>query len=356
MDNILTNKDLKKAEDQLLKIEIIKKDIKKRLYILYESYLRNIRSKIGNSIKRAIVSLVELSILNLEIKNKEIVSFINDDIDLLINRCLPFLTIEQLNILATNEIRNPLQIENLFSKFNFIDDKQGLSKNLENIEYSNIYISNYGYYQRINDNDLINSIDLDNNSNLIQNDHLLFDEGLNIPLSSVLDHNTNSKLSEKNYNYNQEKNISNPKVILDIYDLIDSLDYSLNYQLKTLSIDINKLLIKNNIIKINLNDDFLNYIIEDDFLVSNPLPYINLVDLSSQQLMNAEKYSDLTNNKIYLFNINSIEIEFNEITLNIIRNKLLNFRSKLNSLSKKQKYWEGKKFISKNNRDCNTAI
>ena len=87
-------------------------------------------------------------------------------------------------------------------------------------------------------------------------------------------------------------------------------------------------------------------------MVSNPLPFIILFDLDSTDFIPNNKLIDEVDfSKIYLFNINLIEIEFNDLKLNFLRNTISELKKELNNLIKKEKYWNEKKI----NNDLNNA-
>ena len=96
-------------------------------------------------------------------------------------------------------------------------------------------------------------------------------------------------------------------------------------------------------------------LIENQFLVANPLPFINLFDLNSNEFVNNTRLINENDfSRIYLFNLNPSELEFHDIKLNLLRNKINDLKKELKTLIKKEKYWNTKKInIDLNNSTFN---
>ena len=129
----------------------------------------------------------------------------------------------------------------------------------------------------------------------------------------------------------------------NIINWIDNLDNSLLLELTKLSHSINKLLLEKNIIKKIIPDDFFMSSVENNFLFTNPDPFVILFDLPFDFAVDKKFVDGINSSKIYLFNINPIEIEFYNINLGIIRNKINEIKKELYTLVKKEKYWLNKK-------------
>ena len=126
----------------------------------------------------------------------------------------------------------------------------------------------------------------------------------------------------------------------DILLWIDTIESSLNFYLQELSIEINNELLKKNILNIFVNNDLLFYIFENHLLFSNPSPFLLTFDPSLNLYINFDKISSNKNlSKINLININSAELEFININLNMLKNQVLNLKSKIYLLIKKENYW-----------------
>jgi len=138
-----------------------------------------------------------------------------------------------------------------------------------------------------------------------------------------------------------------PTGLDSIISWIDSIESSLFSLLKTLSNKLNKVLISNEIIHKGVNDEILICLSENNFLVSNPSPFLILLDLSSFQLINDDKnFRNVNPGKVYLLNINQTEMEFDDLRLNLLRGKIMEFKNNLRNLHKKEKYWNSKRFNS----------
>jgi len=131
----------------------------------------------------------------------------------------------------------------------------------------------------------------------------------------------------------------------------------LSCQLKKITNEINNILFLKKIIKKKISNEFLDYILDNNFLISNPFPFVNLFDLNNKEFIyfdDFDKNSDYS--KIYFFNLNITEIEFFDINLNIIRNKITDLKYQLHLLIKKEKYWNNKKLYAKRNKSTINKI
>ena len=84
-------------------VSIKKNLIRKDLLRFYEQYLNIIRSKVNYIVKESLDLLFDISYEDNNINDEKIFSVLNKDIDLLVNRIMPFLTVEQLGIPISNE-------------------------------------------------------------------------------------------------------------------------------------------------------------------------------------------------------------------------------------------------------------
>jgi len=151
---------------------------------------------------------------------------------------------------------------------------------------------------------------------------------------------------------------------LQIFDEISNLlnwsewlDFSLSCQLKKISSEINNILFLKKIIKKKISNEFLDYISDNNFLIANPFPFVNLFDLKNKEFIDFDDVEENVDySKIYFINLNITEIEFFDMNLNIIRNKITDLKYQLNLLIKKEKYWNNKKLYAKRNKSIINKI
>ncbi len=345
MDKQFKDKRFNKVDNQLILLNAKKKEILKDLYNSYEAYLTSIRSELLNSIRKGILSLAALNNINREKYEQNINFLINNEIKLLVNQILPFLTIEQLSL--TDEINNENNKKRRSIDLN--NNKFNYDKDLNKGHY--FQYDYYDYYgNNIRDN-FQSSIDLDNN----------YFENKEIKVDTVQRNiNEDKKLfisdrdSYKNKINSQEKlksfcilNIFEENELSTILQWSDSIDNGLNKQLKKISMQVNKKIFSKNFSNEIIPENFLSYLFENNFLTTNPKPFVILFDLLSNEFIyNEEFFKNINFSKIYLFCVNPIELEFNNINLNIQRNKILMLRNLLKILIKKEQYWCNKKIVS----------
>ena len=358
MDNYLFKNYQDKADNQLLLIEDRKSKIRKDLYMMYFIYLNRFRSEIFNYIKKGISSIDEPKTLINQSK-KEILSTTLDDIKPLINERLPFLTIEQLTLTKYSFQNKPLRIQNFPEKDLDLDVKS-FYRNDNKTCASNISLE-YQYYDFSEEYELNSSIDLDDFN--FENENL-FDYG-NIPNKPQNDFLDNEKIMNESLidfdilEHDQEdyKNIQTFDEISNLLNWSEWLDFSLSYQLKKITNEINNILYLKKFIKKKISSEFLDYVSDNNFLVANPSPFVSLLDLANKEFIDFENVEpDADYSKIYFLNLNTIEIEFFDMNLNIIRNKITDLKYQLRLLIKKEKYWNNKKIYANNNKSIINKI
>ncbi len=356
MENFI-NENLVNEDKQIFLLKNRIKIIKKELYYLFENYLKVIRTEISSDITNAVYQLINLSFPSTSFNSKEIISFMEEEIEVLTNNIQPFLTIEQLSLLKILDNESHLNNNyDLKNNFNFQEDfNSDINLNYQN---KNLlpYNFSYGYYDLFYKNDNNQSVDLDNS---ISDLDLDFDNFLNdydnnieeyLKTESNLTMDKNSRnIKSKNLSY-QGYNSLIPEESLKIIEWIDSINKAIDYQLSKLSSKVNICLFKNNKVDNLLEEELINYLLSKHFLLSTPKPFVVLFDFAKSQLNDIEMIIEGSNiSKIYLLNINTTEVEFNHLNLSFIRNKISQIRSQLKVLVKKEKYWYGKKNISKYN-------
>ena len=148
---------------------------------------------------------------------------------------------------------------------------------------------------------------------------------------------------------NKEIKFFIPFEFKDIILWIDTIESSLDLYLKVLSIEINNQLFKKSIFKRFLNNDLLLDVFDNYLLFNNPSPFLLSFDPSLIKYINFD--DNISQNKFpktNLININSAELEFININLSMLKNKLLELKSNIYLLIKKEDYWCNKLKLSSN--------
>ncbi len=348
MERDLLEKNYKKINDQLFHIGCKKSKIKKEIYSLYDLYLTIIRFKLQNYIGEAIKSLLVESGHGFRIKDQETKLFIKNDLKEIVNAILPFLTIEQLSIQKDYKIPNRIENNREFkSNYNLKEEVDKVS-NFEGINKTNsTNYCNFYYENLINDNKNINMDNYMQENEYIDN-HKHYKNLESINSKILLSDFDEDKLSLNTYQSKDSKYFV-PIEFKDIILWMDTLETSLNLYLQDLSIEINNHLFKRNIFKRFINNDLLLYVFNNHLLFSNPSPFVLKFDPSLTQYINFdENFSENKFLKTNLISINSAELEFININLSMLKNKLLELKSNIYLLIKKEDYWCNKLKLSSN--------
>ena len=340
MDRDLLEKDNIKANNQLFYIDGRKSKIKKEIYTIYDLYLTIIRSKLQNYLGEAIKVILDVSSNGVSVKDQKTILFLQNDLKNIVNNILPFLTIEQLSIKNEYKITNLIKNTREFKSNYNLKEEVFIIKNFENIHVNNS--TNYSnlYYKNIIDDNFKN-INIDNF--ILEDkyfDNYKYDEPFGSVDSTILLKDFDEDKLSVNIHQIKDSNNFIPFEFKDIILWLDTLESSLNLYLQYLSIEINNELFKKNIFKSFLNNDLLLYIFDNRLLFSNPSAFVLTFDPSLNQYINFDK--NLSENKlpkINLININSAELEFININLSILKNKLLELKSNIYILIKKENYW-----------------
>ena len=350
MDTKLLEKNFKKANNQLFHIDGRKSKIKKEVYSLYDTYLTIIRSKLQNYLGEAIKVLLDVTSVGVSAKDQKIILFIQNDLKNLVNKILPFLTIEQLSLNKEYQITNQIKKNNEFKSNYNVKEEVYLTKNFENINSNNSTNYRNVYYENLIDEDNFRNINIDNF--ILENEYFTDykkNENLELINSTILLKDCDEDKLSINIHHIKDIKYFIPNEFKDILLWIDNIDSSLNLYLKDLSIEINNALLNKNILKSLLNSDLLNYIFDNHFLFGNSSPFILKFDLSSNQYINFDDiYSENKSSKISLININNAELEYININLNMLKNKLLEIKSNIYLLIKKENYWNNKLKLNSN--------
>ena len=358
MDNYLFKKNQEKADNQLLLIEDRKLKIRKDIYKIYFLYLNRIRSEFFNYIRKAISSIEE-SKTTINLSKKEIQSIIANDINPLINEMMPFITIEQLTLTKYSFQNKSLKADHFPEKDLDLDVKSFYKK--DNMTYLLNISSECKYYSFSEEYELNSSINLDNFNfeyqNLIEYDNLIDNQNCDSLNNEKI---INGALSDFDILKNYQENYKNIQIFDEISNLLnwsEWLDFSLSCQLKEIASQINDILFLKRIIKKKISSEFLDYISYNNFLISNPFPFVNLFDLNNKVHIDFDDFDkNVDYSKIYFLNLNISEIEYFDINLNIIRNKITDLKYQMHLLIKKEKYWNNKKLYAKRNKSIINKI
>ena len=350
MDRYLLEKNHKKVNDQLFHIGCRKSKIKKEIYSLYDLYLKIIRSKLQNYIGEAIKALINVPGNGIRVKDQKTILFIKNDLKNIVNDILPFLTIEQLSIKKEYKIVNQIN-NNIDFKSNYnLKEEVYTINNFEPINTNNTRNYCKFYYKNlINGNDS-NNFNIDNY--VLNNKHFdnyYNDDNLGSFNTTILINDFDEDKLSLNMYQSKDSKYFIPIEFKDIILWLDTLDSSLNLYLQDLSIEINNELFKKNIFKRFINNDLLINIFDNHLLFSNPSPFVLTYDPSLNQYINFDaNFYDNKCLKTNLININSAELEFININLSMLKNKLLELKYNIYLLIKKENYWYNKLKLNSN--------
>ena len=341
MDRNLLEKNYKKANKQLTNIDCRKSKIKKEIYGLYNLYLTIIRSKLQNYVEEAVKVLLEESSNGISLKDQNTILFIKNDLKKLVNKILPFLTIEQLSIKKEYKINHQIKDSGEFKSNYDLKEEVYTINNIKTIRTNNSINYCNVYYENLINEDNFENINMDDYT--FENksfDNYKKDESLGSLNNTILLKDFDEDKLSINIHQNKNNNYFIPIELKDILLWIDTLESSLNLYLKDLSTEINNELLKKNIIKNFLNNELLLYIFENHLLFSNPSPFLLTFDPSlNQYIRGYDCYSVNKFSKTNLININSSELEFINIKLSNLKNKLIEIKSNIYLLIKKENYW-----------------
>ena len=350
MDRNLLEKNYKKANNQLFYIDCKKSRIKKEIYSLYDLYLTIIRGKLHNYVGEAIKALLNVSSNGISAKDQKTILFIKNDLKNIVNEILPFLTIEQLSIKKEYKIPNLIKNNIEFKSNYYLKEETCVSNNFETIHLNDSLNYCNIYYENLISKDNFKNIDI---VNFTLDDKYVDDytknEGLAFINSTILLKDCDEDKLSVNINKSKDIKYFIPIELKDILLWIDTIESSLNLYLKDLSIDINNELIKKKIFKRSVNNDLLFYIFDNHLLFGNPSPFILTYDPSLNQYIDfVEDYKERIFSKLNLININSAELEYVNINLNMLKNKLIEIKTNIYLLIKKENYWSSKLEINSN--------
>ena len=341
MDRDLLEKNYKKINDQLFYIGCKKSKIKKEIYSIYDLYLTIIRSKLQNYIGEAIKAILVLSGNGHSIKDQKTTIFLKNDLKILVNHILPFLTIEQLSIKKEHKIANQINNNRDFKNNYNVNKEVCTLKNFETTYTNNSTDYSNFYYEYLISENNSNNIDLDNY--VLKNkccENNILDESFGSMNSTILLKDFDEDKVSLSMIQSEDSKYFIPIEFKDLILWIDTLESSLNLYLQDLSIEINNELFKKNIFQKFINNDLLLDIFDNHLLFRNPSPFVLTFDPSLTQYINSgENFSENKFPKTNFININSAELEFINLNLSMLKNKLLELKLNIYSLIKKENYW-----------------
>ena len=343
--------DIEEISTQLKRAEFQKNNLIKNIYKEYEIYLQLVRRLLFESFKKGIYSICfDLSKNDISLNYKELSEFIDTKLVNILNSHLPLITVEQLKIkrnldnsketLGFNRLREVFVTQKLKEdKFEFENDL--ISE--DSFQFScDEDISNTLYYNKLPTCDEFISVDLDNIDHTYFSDNTLTlkkSRNENQFLTSLIELSDQSNMSiylkkGEPIDNSQDNTMLNKN--LDCFDLIDN---SLANLLMSISYKVNLELSTRNFINNTIPEDTFKYLINKNCLIKHPYPFVINFDLSTNQLL----ILDMKLPNIYLLNISTVELEFKNLELAIVRNKIKNIKNHFKLLLKKENYWKQKK-------------
>ena len=354
MNNNIKCRTSKEVKIQLKRAEFQKKILIKNIYKEYEIYYQIVRKSILSSTKKGLIGLYsDLSHNNKKLNAKELTNFFNKKISLLIHSKLAFITIEQLkledfghnskHLINVNALKELVEFKK-YETINFDFENDLTSK--EALEFHcNDYTNTYEYYEPISEGNL-SSVNLDarNNSNDFYKENSTKKNSYINDIDSFLDlveEINDIKLIE---NDNIEDKLNDDFISSDDLNLFEKIDKSFNYLLLKLSYKINFELFKIKLIHKFISEDTFKTLLSSNYLIKHILPFVISLNLNQNKCSdNSNKFSD-----IFLFNISSIELEFDNLELSICRNKINQLKNRFILLNKKYRFWKNKELCLSN--------
>ncbi len=347
---MINDLELEEINSQLSRAEVNKNKLINNIYKEYESYLKLVRELIFTSVEKTIDRFIsDFSRNDKTINTKELSNHLENKISYLINSKLPLITIEQLKINDSINTEN-LEIDfNSFKEVVELKSHQSVQLNSqdsliaeESLHFSiNQDISNSNEYYRSINNEKFSSIDLDCSQdlndfqNLNSNKKIDSEEYIINSLLEISQEASDNKFKDSQ-NLNKPFQVISPSnQKLNCFDLIDN---SLANLLLNLSYQINVELFESKLIKKIISENTFKFLFNKKFIIKHPSPFIIEFDLNINQLFN----DGLKLPSIYMMNISTVELEFNNLKLSIHRNKINELKNKFKILIKKEKYWRQK--------------
>jgi len=342
--------DIYKINSQLERAGIQKRILTRNIYREYELYLNLVRDLLFISVEKGLNQIYSYSTINDNFLNgNEFCSLFEKKISKLIFRNLPFLTVEQLKI---NEIEQNINKEINFTIFDSSTKTSDDQKEKFQYEYgfklkeplefkiSKDFSNTSEYYQAHNYEKFV-SLDLDNyyHNNHLSSNNIFENSGIEKQfISSLIELIGEEKVDKTRHpekeNINQMENLPKNQILKN-FDLIDK---SLENLLLNLSYNINHELFKANLIKKMISKDSFNYLVGKKLILKHPHPFVINFELN----LNRSSLNGNNVPSIIFFNISTVELEFKNLNLSVLRNKINELKNQFQRLIKKETYWRQK--------------
>ena len=350
LNKLINDLELEKIIFQIRRAEVNKNKLLENIYKEYESYLKVVRDLIFTSVEKTIYAFYsDFSINDNNINTKELRNSLENKISFLINSQLPLITIEQLKV---NDYINKENLEknsNVSRELSLLKDYDKVHMNFEEYLISNESlqininkdISNSNEYYRLLNNEQFSSIDLDCSEDINDFPKLnaikkLDSEDQNFSFFfEIIEDSRDNKFKDYQNLNNRYKELSPSNQNLNCFDLIDN---SLANLLLNLSYKINVELFESKLIRKIISENTFKFLFNKKFIIKHPSPFIIEFDLNINQSFN----DGVKLPSIYMLNISTVELEFNNLKLSIHRNKINELKNKFQLLIKKEKYWRQK--------------
>ena len=346
MNNFENCLDIDIINSQLERADVQKNRLICNIYKEYELYLKLVRDLLYISVEKGLNELYGyLSIKDNFQNTASCFCPLEKEINKIIYTFLPLLTVEQLKI---NEIENNLNKE---IKVGILGDAKEIKNDQkEKYKYEDAFqfeepiqfrISEdisypSGYYPAKNYEKFV-SLDLD--SYYSSKHNITENFGLEKQfISSLLELKEEIKAENPKYADKNDINlidISAKHQSLKTFDLIDK---SLENLLLNLSYKINQELYNSNFIKKIISKDSFEYLIMNKLLIKHPQPFLIIFEFNMNQ---SSSIGDNLSSIIFM-NISTVELEFKNLNLSIIRNKINELKKQFQRLIKKETYWKQK--------------
>jgi len=350
LNNFNNYTDVDKINSQLEKADIRKRILTRNIYKEYELYLNLVRDLLFISVEKGLNQFYSYPTINDNFLNESACySLFEKKISKLIFTNLPFLTIEQLKINKIEKNNNKEINFTIFDgstktkddqkeKFQYEDGFQ--LKEPTQFKISKDFSNTSEYYQAHNYEKFV-SLDLDNNDhNNYLSKHNIFEnlgvekQFISFLLELIEEERVEKSRHPEKENISQMDNLPKNK-ILNNFDLIDK---SLENLLMNLSYKINQELFKANLIKKMISKDSFDYLVGKNFMIKHPYPFIINFELN----LNRSSLNGDNCPSIIFFNISTVELEFKNLNLSILRNKINELKNQFKRLIKKETYWRQK--------------
>ena len=350
MNNFNNFEDIDKVNSQLERADIQKRILIKNIYREYELYLNLVRNLIYISVEKGLNNIygylsIDMNFLN---ENDFLFSF-EKKISKLIYTNLPLLTLEQLEIIGIEKnINKEINFNSLVSFTKTNEDQKEKFQYEEGFQLEEPIqfqiskdISNTSEYYQADNYEKFSSLDLDtyDHDNYLSNNKIIENLGVEKQfVSSLIELIEDEKLENSRQ---LEKDNINQIDILPQHQSIknfDLIEKSLKNLLLNLSYKINQELFKANLIKKLISKDSFEYLVGKKLIIKNPHPFVIKLEFNLNQLSsNGQKFPS-----IIFLNISSVELEFVNLDLAILRNKINELKNQLQRLIKKETYWRQK--------------